>query len=232
VADFHRIRSLLWRVVRDALGPARYVSTVFRWWPPLVATLAAALALVGLSLPDHLRLSTAWWVAILFGVLALLFARSPYRLHSTLNPVFPLHALTVGNLWYTDLEDRPLPGDTTRVVALPVSYINREPVRRAVLEFELLWSRSVQGQVLGPYKLSPFKGKPFLDSHLTVEPESRVPAPGELGSVAFDAGHEFIFEFGDLMEVAIQRDYILALRVTEHVTNAVIERPVSGRSSP
>jgi hypothetical protein len=106
-----------------------------------VAGLAASLALVGLSLPDHLRLSAAWWVAILFGVLALLFARSAYRLQSILNPAFPLHALTVGELWYTDLEDRPLPGDTTRVVAVPVSYVNREPERRAVLEFELLWKQ-------------------------------------------------------------------------------------------
>jgi hypothetical protein len=229
MADFPRVGGLLWRVIRDALGPARYVSTLFRWWPPLVAVLTAVLALVGLSLPDHLRLSAAWWVAILFGVLAFLFAGSAYRLHSTLNPGFPLHALTVGNLWYADLENRPEPGDTTRVVALPVSYVNREPERRAVLEFELWWSRSVKGQVLGPYKLSPFKGKPFLESPLTVEPESIVQAPGDIESFAFYASESWLFEFGELMEVQINKDHVLILRVTDRVTGAVTERPVSGR---
>ena len=143
---------------------------------------------------------------------------------------FPRHALTVGRLWHAGLEDRPLPGDKTRVVALPVSYVNREPVRRVILEFELLWRRSVKGQVLGPYKLSPFKGKPFLESPVTVEPESMIPDSGGIGSFAFVANEPWLFEFGELMEVEIDEDYVLNLQVTELVTGSVTERPVSGRS--
>jgi hypothetical protein len=156
-----------------------------------------------------------------------LFARSAYRLHASLNPTFPSHTLTVGKLWYADIENAL--DETTRVVAVPVSYVNRELGRRVVLEFELLWRRSVKGQVLGPYRLFPFRGKPFLDARFAVEPQSMVPAtPGEFGNIAFDATHEFLFEFKELMDVAIRKDFVLALKVTDLVTTAALEQPVVG----
>ena len=57
--------------------------------------------------------------------------------------------LTVDSMWNAGIPDNTIADYEPRVIFVPISFTNREPSRRVSVEFDLLWSRSVKGQVVG-----------------------------------------------------------------------------------
>lgn len=122
-----------------------------------VGRLVTVVALV-IGLPAGLALiALGWWaVAVGVAVLALLvFLEGAFRawreLDQRVNTEFPRHMLVIDRPWSAEIAvaDDYAP----RVLFLPITFTNREPSRRLSLQFELFWTRSAQGQVVGPYKV-------------------------------------------------------------------------------
>jgi hypothetical protein len=217
MADFRRVGALLWLLIRDALGPARHVSAVFRWWPTLVATLPAALALVGLSLPKHWQLSPAWWVVIFFGAIGFLFARSAYRLQATLNPDFPLHRVSFGNPFYA-------PGDHAidDLLLFDLAFTNRTgtPVD---LDVELFWERTMRGgSPWGPHSCMAKKG-PLGRLELLELPAHVDAYRRASGLLAFSVVTAFGVRQGEENDVLLDAGVRLFVRLTDFVSDASVD---------
>lgn len=134
---------------RFVFGPLRRAGNVLSWWSTALAVVAAAAAVVGLSLPRHVG---GLWIAIggLAGLVIVVFAGA-YRLHRLAFPDFPKHRLDLGRPWVIEHE-------LEKLLLLEVTFYNREPQRRVNLTLDVLWSRVVGEQSLGPYRLHPFLG--------------------------------------------------------------------------
>jgi hypothetical protein len=185
----------------------------------VVRTVVAVATLVGIPLAGYLTGIPFPWIvtAITVGV-ALLFLRSAVRFYRELHPEFPRHELSLKPLWYGDVRDPYDASREARVVFLPVEFMNREPHRRAILDFDVLWRR----EDLSLHALSPWHGRnPGLRSPVRVEAHDHVN-----GEIAFDGSFVLAFEFGDPMEVRVKDRYSAIVRVTDKVTGAAIERPL------
>jgi hypothetical protein len=142
-------------VIIFAFAPLRRTGGVLSWWPTVVAVLAAVGAVVGITVPQHVG---GLWLAFA-GVVVLsgLLFVAAYRLHGLALPDFPRHKLEVGPPWVMDNpDDDALSGDE-RLLMLNVTFYNRDPQRRVNLTLDVLWTRVVGKQSLGPYTLSYFR---------------------------------------------------------------------------
>jgi hypothetical protein len=231
-----------------------WLASMERWWIRLlvisVDVAATAVGALWSAAQADKPEGAAWWeialgacVGIIAGTLLtaivlILFhlARAPFRqrddarveaigLYREAHPEFPQHALSVEPMWYADLPDKFDASRETRVLFLPIEYTNRDPTRRVSLDFDLLWHRDVQGQVMGPYVVSHYRGRNIpdvLSTPLAVEPQTHIK-----GDLSFDAsGASWVFEFGELTEVSVNGWFRVYLRVTDHVTGAALEFPV------
>jgi hypothetical protein len=220
---FRRVTRLSWGVLKDALGPARYASTVLSWWPPVVAVLAASLAVLGISVPDHLRLSAAWWIAIFLGSIAALFARSAYGSHSMLDPEFPHHRVDFGIPSY--VEKGKLEDIENDLVLFDVIYTNRES-RRVNLEIDLFWEwRLTTDDIVGPFRLNLNKkgrgNAGMLGELLDVGPETT-----ESRLAVFDTGPATGMKPGPWRQVLMEPDHRLFVRLIDRVSGAEIRLPL------
>jgi hypothetical protein len=134
---------------------------------------------------------------------------------------FPDHDVEVGRPWYGDFPDAFNPGREVRLIFLHVRYTNRERTERANLQIDLLWRREVQGQVMGPYKVSHYSRvslSDVLEMPLHVDPQRTQP-----GHLAFEPHEDWVFDYGPLTEVWIHDHHRVSLRITDHVSGTTIE---------
>ena len=107
---------------------------------------------------------------------------------------------------------------------LAIRYTNRARGRGVSLEFDLLW----EGRGLGPSRVSQawrLVGRPgIIKQPLHVEPDRT-----ETGELAFEAHEDWVFDYGDLMEVRVKDHFKIFLRVTDYVSGATLEQPVHER---
>jgi hypothetical protein len=149
------------------------------------------------------------------------------RLQLELRPEEWLTPFDVEPMWYHDVDQSSAPGDSTRVLLLPVDFINQAQ-RPLHLDFEL-----VGLQKLGPDRaltssVLPYRGRSsekFLPHSMTVEPDRRV-----ADEMAWNGSTDsFLFEFGGgrlASDVTVRDEVDLVLRVTERATGRTFEKPV------
>lgn len=209
----------VWSVLRHALSPA------FRGAGGVVRTAVAVTTVIGLPIAGALAgLPVPWVVAAVGAGLAMLILRSAVHFYREAHPQFPRHDLRVKPLWHADLPNL-VRGEETRVVFLPVEIVNREPNRRIILRFDVLWHRDDDRW----RELSHFHGRSIevtLPSPVKIAPQDHTE-----GVVAFDdPAFSWLFEYpGELMDVAVKDRYAVRLRVTDEVTGSTVERSIPER---
>lgn len=126
------------------------------WWPTATAILAAVGAIVGVTFPKHVG---GLWLALgrTTTLSGLLFV-SAYRLHRLAFPALPRHKLEVGRPWVVDNPDEDADSYEKKLLIFDVTFYNCEPRHRVNLTLDVLWTRVVGKQSLGPYTLSPQRG--------------------------------------------------------------------------
>jgi hypothetical protein len=201
------------RVIKFAVAPLRGTG-VAHWWPPATAALVAAAAIVGLALT---KLTAGLGIA-LGGAIVILFIAA-YRLHSLAFPAFPRHKLDLGRPWVADNpDDNALLGDR-KLMIFSVTFYNRELHHRVNLTLDVLWTRVVKKQSLGPYKLSQHTGTlgrlELFPRNADVPPQRHVE-----GTAAFSAWVPGV-ELGPQGYEILAPDYLhFHLRLTDHNSGA------------
>jgi hypothetical protein len=148
------------------------------------------------------------------------------RLQLDLRPDAWLTPFDVKRLWYHDLDQSSAPGDSRRVLFLPIDFINQSG-RRLHLDFELVAQQNMGPDRALKTRVLPYHGRgseKFLPHSMAVEPDERV-----ADALPWDGSTDsFLFEFGgDLSNDVTVRDEVdLVLRVTERATGRTFEKPV------
>jgi hypothetical protein len=145
------------------------------------------------------------------------------RVDREANPEFPVHRLQVDAPSHFELEAPA--GMTANLLFIPIAFTNRDPKRRLSLQIDLLWRGVVGDHALGPFKFFPFRPGLFEDAlamPLAVEPATTVD-----GRLVFQLDLDFMFVFGEYQAVAVKENFEVFLRLTDHVTGAMIEHPIA-----
>jgi hypothetical protein len=144
------------------------------------------------------------------------------RLQREANPQFPRHSLNLGKR-LTQLTLPPNHPDAgNRVVFLQVEITNREPRRKVSLDFDVMYTY----RDMGPFNLFHYRGLDIPEIFarpLAVDPETHVK-----GEICLAGDFNWVFDSNDPDDiyVTINPHAELTLRVTDHVTGAVVEYPV------
>jgi hypothetical protein len=174
-----RVLRAIWEILRVVLGPTKAAPLLMRWWPIAVAALGIALPLVGLTVPGHLTIATAWWLVIALSVLVLLCFRAAWILHAAISREFPRAEMDVKPWICIRKHDADVELDTT-VLFFQIRVTNREPTRRLNLVFDMSL-RWPMGDNYLSFKLYPARDdrlKSHLEEPVAVDPQHTV--SGEL----------------------------------------------------
>jgi hypothetical protein len=220
-------------VGRRTIEPARHLPALVRWWPVIVAVVAPALAVVGLSVP-LVRISLAWAIALVFLATTLLFARTAYRLHVASERSFPDVEVVVPSITH-----RPLPASQTimatesvnQVLSLPIRFTNRERQERVSLSFRLVFAAGEDSPELFEFPRSKTEANPLPDV-VNIGPMRTEPTdPSEPHFLWFrQTAHRLAAEHGVTMtpleEIPAS---FLFLELRDHVTGRNVRVSVPGR---
>lgn len=144
------------------------------------------------------------------------------RLRHLLFPEFPPRRLDTKRPWEMTLPDNH-PDAGKHVLLIPIEYTNRDPSRKVSLEFEVYYTL----RDLGTHRLLPYRHLPLpevIEDALAVDPQ-----PDVRDKLLCLQAEEWLFETSDPDHWELKPDVELSLRVTDHVTGAMIEQPVQRR---
>jgi hypothetical protein len=203
-----------------AFGPIQ-TTGVFNWYPTALAVLAAAASVIGLTLPKHLG---GYWLAIAgFAGLALVLFAAAYRLHALAFPSFPRHRLDMGRPWVLDSHGLDTLYDNFLI--FDVTFYNREPRQRVNLTVDVLWTRAVGKQRLGPYALSAYRGPAgtlkLLLPNTDIGPQQHVE-----GSVLFGVDVPGVELGEEGSDFTAPEYYVFDVRLTDNISGAEHTQPL------